>query len=473
MPHVRSLAAVACAALLTLCARTLAAAPLGVDGDADGVPDDRDACLYSPRGVVVGPNGCSTPGDEDEDQVADANDTCPQSPPGARVDAQGCALDEDLDGVADGIDRCAGSSAGARVDARGCAARQVASPPPPRRAPAPVAITAAPAPAATVTAPAAPIAAPVLPVVAPSPAAPLPAPASQPVAVSTKGAEPDRMYFFDPGKADLGWTRSRAVKQSARELMDEIEQNPALVLVVSGHGDIKFDGMAVARVATARAKAVFDTLVAAGVPAQRVNMRVPGINEPRFYGAEQQRNCRVELRVTGRVPAPVPEATPAPASTLAVVTPPPAPRVFPDPPPRVPPNRSPRPAAPPPPPPSPLLPGSSAPVQAAPAVPRSLSTASVSFEPFSAVLDADAIQALNAFVQTATRVMLADTAARVMVVSGIGTGEAGITAQRLAESRAGSVSAYLAAMGLPHTRMEFSHQAQTGERRVEVSVIGR
>lgn len=468
----RSLAAVACAALLLLCARPAAAAPMGADGDADGIPDERDACLYSPRGVVVGPNGCSTPGDEDEDQVPDADDACPQSPAGARVDAQGCALDEDLDGVADGIDRCAGSGAGARVDARGCAPGQVAGPPPVRRAPVPVAIAPA-ATGAAATAPAPPVTPVAAPIAAPPPAAPAPAPKAA-AATPRAAAEPDRTFYFDPGTADLGWTNGRAVKQAARELMLELEHDPGLALVVSGHGDIKFDGMAVARVATARAKAVLDALVAAGVPAPRVTTRVPGINEPRFYGPDQKRNCRVELRVTGRSAAaaavalaPVTAPTPAPVAAAATLPLPPAPaskRVFPDPPPRERPDPPTRPPAVKPAPPKPAAAGTA---------PRTLAQASVSFETLSAVLDAGAIQALNAFVQTATRVMLADATSRVMLVSGIGSGEAGATARRLAESRAGSVSAYLAAMGLPHTRMEISHQAQTGDRRVDVSVISR
>lgn len=477
-----SLAVAAGAALMLVASLPVSVAvPLGADGDADGVPDERDACFYSPRGIVVGPNGCSTPGDEDEDQVADAVDACPQSPAGALVDAQGCALDQDLDGVADGVDRCVGSGAGARVDARGCAPGQVATAAPMRRAQVPVAIAPPPPP---------PMATPVVPSAAPpvaavpiaaKPAAPTPKPKPP---VASGPAEPDRTFYFDPGESDLGWGNSRAVKQSARELMLELEHNPALALVVSGHGDIKFDGMSVPRVSLARATTVRDALVAAGVPAQRITMRVPGINEPRFYREDQPRNCRVELRVFGRTPAPAPAPAPDPAPAVAAATPPPpaapvpAPtaRVFPDPPARVlPPPPPPRTVAPPPPPSAPLSPlETAAPVatQGVP-TPRTLARAAVSFEPFSAVLDDKSIRELNGFVQTATRVMLADTASRVAIVSGIGTGEAGATAQRLAESRAGSVGAYLVSLGLPHNRMDVSNQAQTGERRVDVSVVSR
>jgi hypothetical protein len=33
------------------------------------------------------------------------------------------------------------------------------------------------------------------------------------------------------------------------------------------------------------------------------------------------------------------------------------------------------------------------------------------------------------------------------------------------------VSAYLVSLGLPHNRIDISNQAQTGERRVDVSVV--
>lgn len=107
------------------------------------------------------------------------------------------------------------------------------------------------------------------------------------------------------------------------------------------------------------------------------------------------------------------------------------------------------------------------------ATPRALAQATVRFEPFSAVLTDEAIQVLNGFVHTGTRVMLADTASRVQIVSGIGPGEAGATAQRLSESRAASVSAYLVSLGLPNSRMEISSQTQTGERRADVRVVSR
>ncbi len=140
----------------------LAAAQLPmVDGDADGVSDEIDACPYSAPGVIVGADGCEGPPDTDLDGVPDTSDSCPETPrdalvdpfgcqvpgsgdagdydgdgigdladacpyslPGSRVGGDGCALDEDLDGVPDGIDRCPGTSLTQTPDERGCGVGQ-------------------------------------------------------------------------------------------------------------------------------------------------------------------------------------------------------------------------------------------------------------------------------------------------------------------------------------------------------------
>lgn len=99
---------------------TAATAVYIVDGDADGVADARDRCLYSPQGARVDAFGCSDDDDLDQDQVADLLDRCPNSPIGARVDRYGCAIDSDFDGIADGLDRCESTPLGAWVDAQGC-----------------------------------------------------------------------------------------------------------------------------------------------------------------------------------------------------------------------------------------------------------------------------------------------------------------------------------------------------------------
>jgi OOP family OmpA-OmpF porin len=60
------------------------------DSDGDGVPDAKDRCPDTPRGVKVDASGC--PIDSDGDGVYDYLDKCPGTPPGTKVDAQGCPI---------------------------------------------------------------------------------------------------------------------------------------------------------------------------------------------------------------------------------------------------------------------------------------------------------------------------------------------------------------------------------------------
>ncbi len=506
--------------LLGLSAGVASAASNSVfDADADGVPDDRDSCPYTPVGIGVHADGCSTRGDEDEDGIPDVVDACPLSPGGAVVDSQGCALDEDIDGVADGVDRCPMSPLGALVNASGCAAGQRPRPDVARRAPVlppaqaapplPPPVVARPAPAAPFTPPPAvraalpytpppppavpsavsrPTASPPAPVY-PRPAAAatqpqLPAPHLPPIVGSAPGTgatpsaaspspsqqlavrtEPERTYYFDEGDSDLSWSAERAIKQTAHDLMPELEKNPGANLVLSGHSDTKSDGLNAARLATARAQAVRNELIRAGVPAARISLRVPGVGEPRFVGASLARNCRVELRVSGRqgptappiVAIAAPSSVAAPVAAPAVVVAAPAPVIPPSPVAAVP-------AVTPAPPPKRVV---TAPAE------HSLANASVNFLPYSAMLDGEAMKVVDAFVQTSTRPMLADVAARVVITGGIEGAETGAAALRLAESRAASVSLYLVSLGLPRNRVEVSSQAQTGARRTDLSLVSR
>lgn len=59
--------------------------------------------------------------DTDGDGVPDASDRCPTTPAGVQVDADGCPLDNDKDGVANYLDKCPDSKANAVVDDTGCA----------------------------------------------------------------------------------------------------------------------------------------------------------------------------------------------------------------------------------------------------------------------------------------------------------------------------------------------------------------
>ncbi len=107
-------------------------APVIVDSDKDGVPDNYDnrhnfatpqyydKCpTTTPAGVKVDKYGC--PLDSDGDGVPDYLDKCPEAKPGVKVDKDGCPLDSDGDGVADDHpDKCPGTPAGVKVDADGC-----------------------------------------------------------------------------------------------------------------------------------------------------------------------------------------------------------------------------------------------------------------------------------------------------------------------------------------------------------------
>lgn len=88
-----------------------------VDSDGDGVPDGRDRCPNTPKGVVVNADGC--PLDSDGDGVPDYKDQCPNTPKGVAVDEKGCP-DSDGDGVVDSSDACPSTPKGVKVDSRGC-----------------------------------------------------------------------------------------------------------------------------------------------------------------------------------------------------------------------------------------------------------------------------------------------------------------------------------------------------------------
>jgi len=89
-----------------------------LDSDGDGVPDYLDKCPNTPIGVKVDVNGC--PLDSDGDGVPDYLDKCPNTPTGVTVDINGCPLDSDGDGVPDYLDKCPNTPAGVQVDADGC-----------------------------------------------------------------------------------------------------------------------------------------------------------------------------------------------------------------------------------------------------------------------------------------------------------------------------------------------------------------
>lgn len=88
------------------------------DSDGDGVPDYMDKCPDTPKGAKVDQNGC--PLDSDSDGIPDYKDKCPDTPEGVKVDENGCPLDSDGDGVPDSMDKCPDTPSGTRVDQTGC-----------------------------------------------------------------------------------------------------------------------------------------------------------------------------------------------------------------------------------------------------------------------------------------------------------------------------------------------------------------
>lgn len=101
------------------------------DSDKDGVPDKKDQCPNTPKGVKVDIHGCPLDGDADGiadyvdkcptvfgvkqfegcpdtdgDGVQDSADQCPDTPKGVKVDTKGCPIDTDKDGIADYLDKC-------------------------------------------------------------------------------------------------------------------------------------------------------------------------------------------------------------------------------------------------------------------------------------------------------------------------------------------------------------------------------
>jgi OOP family OmpA-OmpF porin len=91
-----------------------------LDSDGDGVADHLDRCPHTPKGVTVNNHGCPLDTDADGDGVTDDLDQCPDTPRGVAVDTKGCPLDSDADGVPDHLDRCPATPRGAKVNENGC-----------------------------------------------------------------------------------------------------------------------------------------------------------------------------------------------------------------------------------------------------------------------------------------------------------------------------------------------------------------
>tara|TARA_R110000787_G_scaffold42983_40_gene105461 strand:+ start:1894 stop:3216 length:1323 start_codon:yes stop_codon:yes gene_type:complete len=389
------------------------------DGDADGIADERDACLDSPPGSAVGADGCSPATDHDGDGVSDAIDLCPQSPAGAITDTQGCSLDEDVDGVADGVDRCPGTEYSVLVDRQGCANNQTArfTPPPVRRIETqPVARVAIPLPPAAVakaTAPeseqqsaAMPEPAPVSDVVvAAPPAEPMTArrqteaalPAADQTVTATKPL-PTRTISFESGGTELSRVSRRVLDDELGEIRSVLDQYPDAVLIVSGHADTRLDGADAQRLSAQRAVKVRNVLVGSGIPARRLHLQVPGVSQPRFSGGDLAKNARVELSIHhGR-------QIQASSGEFRQVQ-----------------DRS---------------SGAGA------------SSSRVFFKRYSSTIEPAAAATLDVFARQSLQKMQARPGRRIYLAGAIGEDETGVGAYRLALSRAAAVRAYLVSAGI-------------------------
>ena len=90
-----------------------------LDSDGDGIPNNRDAELRTPKGYPVDKRGVAL--DSDGDGVPDGRDLQPDTPHGAKSNARGEGFDSDNDGVYDGLDMEPQTPYGAPVDRFGAA----------------------------------------------------------------------------------------------------------------------------------------------------------------------------------------------------------------------------------------------------------------------------------------------------------------------------------------------------------------
>ena len=213
------------------------------DEDGDGVPDDRDACLNTPRGLTVGADGC--PLDSDGDGVFDHLDRCPNTTPrGAPVDKEGCLLDSDGDGVYDYLDKCPGTPKGTPVDTKGC---------------------------------------------------PLPPAATKSAEVTAAGTWLYKGVQFETNKADL--------KASSYPILDEIvaglKAQPDLKAEIQGHTDDRGKRAYNQTLSEKRAQSVRQYLIDKGIAPDRLTAKGYGPDRPLASNATAEgraQNRRVELK---------------------------------------------------------------------------------------------------------------------------------------------------------------------------------
>ena len=102
--------------------------------------------------------------------------------------------------------------------------------------------------------------------------------------------EPLIKLYFDSGKAELPANAAEEVAKVVAKLQEE----PAKLVLISGYHDETGGAAVNAEVAKARALAVKDALIGAGIPADRGNLRGPAST---LGGGDAAEARRVEVRV--------------------------------------------------------------------------------------------------------------------------------------------------------------------------------
>ncbi len=102
--------------------------------------------------------------------------------------------------------------------------------------------------------------------------------------------EPLVKFYFESGKAEL----PAGAPEELAKVIAKLNEDPSKLVLLSGYHDETGGAAVNAEVAKARAVAVKDALVAAGLAADKVKMRKPAIS---LGGADAAEARRVEVRV--------------------------------------------------------------------------------------------------------------------------------------------------------------------------------
>ena len=102
--------------------------------------------------------------------------------------------------------------------------------------------------------------------------------------------EPLVKFYFESGKAEL----PAGAPEELAKVIAKLNEDPSKLVLLSGYHDETGGAAVNAEVAKARAVAVKDALVAAGLAADKVKMRKPAIT---LGGADAAEARRVEVRV--------------------------------------------------------------------------------------------------------------------------------------------------------------------------------